>query len=136
MGRCSPSGDWNGVADLAMSYHPQIPPFCASEQGLRVSVDACDLVMQDNRNGNVNGEFYQHRPENVNLMPACLNYAKHVLSMSALLNSLKAMKLYSMTAPLFVALCFRVMPYFCPRLVHLGYLYEIPSQAHTVLISG
>lgn len=79
--------------------------------------------MQDNRNGNVNGDFYQHHPKNVNLMPACFSYAKHVFPMSALVNSLKAMRMYTMTAPFLVALCFRGIPNFCPRLVHLGYLY-------------
>jgi IS4 transposase len=81
LGVKEPLALWKGVRHQVIGMESQTwrcritgksIPFAHLNRGLRVSVDACDLVMQDERNGNVNGEFYQHHPEKVNLMPVCL----------------------------------------------------------------
>jgi hypothetical protein len=81
LGVKEPLASWEGVRHQVIGLESQTwrcpitgksIPFAHLNRGLRVSVDACDLVMQDERNGNVNGEFYQHHPEKVNLMPVCL----------------------------------------------------------------
>ena len=54
-------------------------------RGLQPSIDACDLIMRDKAESH-----YFHHSENINIVPQCFNYAKHVFPMSSLVHNLKA----------------------------------------------